>query len=636
MKNKEQRAQGDCPSDNSPTPSMRQGWSDAARVFSLGQAIKETRRAVRCSRPLFAYYYSYRHRLLLLALLSPVKSIAPLLTPSIMQLLIDKAYPARDFRLLAFLCAALLALDAISTALAVASGYLSTYIQSLLQCKLSLRVFNAIQRLPQSYREEHGAGMFLVRAGGDVQVIAQSITRVLPQIAAIAFTFIVAVPLMMRLSVGITLIILAVVPINYLITVHLTSRVMNLNEAAKKMAEELTTVTSENIEGATIARLFSLNRLRRKRLGRLLRERLRITFTTWRTGTFWGGLSSSVRGIWGATLLCVGWYLVFCNRLQLGQAVALGMYINILTRPFEQLATLYQSLLMDSVAARRLLEIFDVSQTARHDEAYSMLTSPPQSYEFRNLSFAYRDRRFCLHDIDLRLQAGRMVAVIGPSGAGKSTLIRILCGLDDRYQGRFLVDGRDFRKISRDSYLRHVSLVPQTNFFFSGSIRDNLPGNGSTSVRRLQECAAILGLDTTINSTSAGFDTKLGWEGIRLSAGQYQKLAALRAILKDASILLLDELTASMDIESERKLLQGIVALRRPDCLTLLVTHHISITTEPWVDEIIVLVDGRIVERGSCAELREKCGFYHHWLSLSKGIPSENPLRLDELWRQEH
>jgi ABC-type multidrug transport system fused ATPase/permease subunit len=164
-------------------------------------------------------------------------------------------------------------------------------------------------------------------------------------------------------------------------------------------------------------------------------------------------------------------------------------------------------------------------------------------------------------------------------------------------------------------------LVPQTTFFFSDSIRDNLcSGNGSISAESLQKYVNILGLDEVIASAPEGYDMMLGSEGIRLSAGQYQKLAALRAILKDASVLLLDEVSSSMDIESERKLLRGIVELRTRGCVTLLVTHHIAITTEPWIDQIVVMINGRIVERGSCAELHEKRGYYHHWLSLNKNM----------------
>lgn len=602
--------------------------------LALGRIISEAKRAICAIRRLSSYYYPYRYRLVLLALLSPTKSIRLLLSPVLMQLVIDKAYPARDFGLLGILCVSLFVLQVISNALSVASEYIVTYVRSLLQHKLSLRIFSAIQRLPQSYREEHAASMFLIRAVDDVQSIAQGMTQLLPQLATIVFTFLVAAVMMMRLNVGITLIILAVVPINYLITACVTSRLMNLNEQARKMVEEVATYTSETVEGATIANIFSLHKLRFRRLKQILRERLCNTFMAWRTGSFWWALSNLVQAIWGTILLGGGWYLVFTDRLKLGEAVALGMYINVLTQPFQQLGTLYQTLLLDSVAARRVYEILDACQTQNQRRPQTVLTSPPCTYELCNLCFGYKQGQLCLDNLNLSLQTGKTVAVIGPSGAGKSTLIRILAGLDDRYQGRFLVDGHDLRDINRESYLRYISLVPQTNFFFSGTIHENLPGNGTLSSGRLHQYAATIGLDTAINATPSGFDTKLGWEGIRFSAGQYQKLAALRAILKDASVLLLDEVTASMDIESERKLMQGIDTLRPRNCLTLVVTHHITITTEPWIDEIVVLVDGRIVEKGSCTELWEKRGLYHHWLSLSQDAFSRRAGLIDELVKE--
>ncbi|MBW7991006.1 MAG: ABC transporter ATP-binding protein [Planctomycetes bacterium] len=629
-------ADGDDPSDNVKVAALQQERFGVRMVSALRRTIAETKGAIACIRAVAIYCYSYKYRFLLLALLSPILSIPPLLTPLIMQLLIDKAYPARDFRLFGWLCAALLALRMVPSLLISVSGYLSKYIENMLQYKLCFRVFNAIQRLPQSYLEEHGSGMFLERATRDVGSVARSITQLVPQIVTIAFTFLAAIFLMLRLDVGITLLILAIVPVNFLITARLARRLRSFREAERATDEKITTFTSETIEGTMIARLFYLSRFRRKRLKQLLREHLRIVFATWRASMFWGQLSSLISITWGMVLLCGGWYLVFTNRLQLGEAVALGMYVNIVVRPFEQLAKIYELLMTSSVSARRILEILNARHSAVQGGTPKTLVKPPSQFELHKISFAYKEGRTCLCDLDLCLKAGRTVAVVGPSGAGKSTLIRILSGLDNRYQGRFLVDGYDFREINHDSYLHHVSLVPQTTFFFSDSIRNNLcSGNGSISTESLQKYASILGLDEMISSTPEGYDTKLGSDGIRLSAGQYQKLAAFRAILKDASILLLDEVTSSMDIESERKLLQGIIALRTPGCVTLLVTHNIAITTEPWIDEVVILVNGRIAERGSCAELREKRGFYHHWLSLDKGISLDRAILVDELSRHE-
>ena len=567
----------------------------------------------------------------MLSLLSPVTTVASLVSPWLTQLLIDKAYPSRDFVLFGWLCATMLGMSLLSRTLSVISKYHATYVRAFIEYKLSFRVFAAIHRMPQSYREQCGPGVFLVRAGRDVQAVAMSVTQRLPDIVTTVFTFLVAIPLMTKISPGIAAIVLALVPINYLITAHLTGRTVHLSMTAFAVSEKIATYTQETIAGATLCRIFALARMRRKQLAKLLRERLGVAFNLWRTNTIWGELAGLVNTLWSTALLCGGWYLVFTDRLLLGQAVALSMYISVLKRPFEQLALLYQSLLSDSVAARRLLEILDAGQAPAQLTQQKILKVPPRHYELRNLSFGYTEQRLCLRNVNLNLWAGQTIAVIGPTGGGKSTLLRILCGLEERYRGQIIVDGHDLNGIDRNSYLHHVSWVPQSTFFFSESIRSNLPGNGSIVEADLRECASALGLDAVIDAMPEGFDTKLGGSGVGLSDGQYQKLAVLRAVLKDATVLLLDEVTASLDIESERKLLQGVLALRRPGCLTVLVTHHIPITLEPWIDEIVVLVNGRVAEKGSSKQLREKGGFYHHWLDICRdatqdsGTPEPQP-----------
>lgn len=580
----------------------------------------ETRRAVGCVWSVARYCYAYRFRVLLLALLSPILAVPPLVTPLVMQEMIDKAYPARDLRLFGWLCLAFAFLGVLPVFCKAVAGYLTTYVQTLTRYKLSIRILNAILRLPQWYREEHDPGMLLERSTRDVCSVTQNLMKLVPELVTIVITFLAVIPLMFRLNMRIALFALAIVPVNYLITICLSRRLIRLQEASRKIDEKITSFTSETIAGVMIARIFLLNRRRRKRLKELLRDHLRLTFASWRTSTFWGVCGGLISIAWGLVFICGGWYLVFTDRLQLGQAVALGMYVRVLAQPFSELGRVYESLMTDSVAARRVLEILHQRPSWTPGRTQKVLKGPPVCFELHGVSFGYRQDCRCLHDVDLQLQSGQTVAIVGPSGAGKSTLMRILSGMDDRYDGRFLVDGQDFRAIDPDSYLRYVSLVPQTTFFFSDSIRDNLcAGDGMVSSTHLQAFANTLGLMEVIAAAPDGYDTKLGSEGIRLSAGQYQKLAVLRAILKHASILLLDEVTSSMDIESERQLLRGVVALRPPGCVTLLVTHHIDITCEPWIDTILVMRDGRIVERGSCAQLQEKSGFYCRWLTLSKG-----------------
>ena len=457
--------------------------------------------------------------------------------------------------------------------------------------------------------------MFLERAIHDVRSIMQSITQVIPQIVAIGFTFLVAIALMFRLTPSIALLVLAVIPFNYVVTVLLSRKLRSLYQTNRAIDEKITTFTAETVEGTITSRLFSLNRSRRKKLKELFRNSLHTKFATWRATVFWGQLNNVFTVGWGLVLFCGGWYMVFSNRLQLGEVVALGMYITVLTRPFRQLANIYQSLMTSSVSAERVLDLLNEYHRIQDVETGIVLKQPPQRFELRKVSFEYKEGSPCLCNLDVCLQSGETIAIVGPSGGGKSSLIRLLSGLDDRYSGEFLVNGYDFRKLNRNSYLRHVSLVPQNIFFFNDSIRDNLgTENAPISQDILGEYAMILGVDEIISSTPKGYDTKLGVDGVRFSSGQYQKLATLRACLKNASLLLLDEATSSVDIESERKLLKGIAKLRPRECVTVLVTHHIHLTTGPWFDRIIVVVNGRIVEMGSSEQLCEKQGCYYKWL----------------------
>jgi len=582
------------------------------------RTLSEMRSALGCIRAVTDYGHPCRMRMIALAVMEPLKSLSVLLTPLITQLVIDQAYPSRNLLLLLALFAAKMGLEVVDNVIAIASGYLETYLASLLQYRLSLRVCDAILHMPLSYREEHASGMLLERANADVAGIVSTVVQLMPQIATITFTFVVAAVLMMKISIGVSLIILLVVPLNYWITTRMTRRLVALNIQARALAERLTTFTSEMIEGATITQVFCWTRARRRKCAALLRTHLVTRFALWRTRIFWGRFNTLVNGAWGVVLLCGGWYLVFTNHLQLGQAVALGMYASILWQPFRQLERLYESILSNSVSSQRVLEILDERQPAASTIQRATCRVAPRCLRLRDLSFGYQRGRPCLQGINLELRAGQTIAIVGPSGAGKSTLLRILCGLDDRYAGEFLVDGQEFRGIRPDSYFRHTALVPQNNVFFSESIRDNLLCDGMVSEERLQKYVEILGLTQVIATSPQGYETKLGWQGIRLSAGQYQKLAVLRALLKPASILLLDEITSSMDIESERQLLQGIAVLRSPKCLALLVTHHILVTAESWIDQIIVLDGGRVQEVGSCEELLGRRGLYFQWVSHAR------------------
>jgi ABC-type multidrug transport system fused ATPase/permease subunit len=342
-----------------------------------------------------------------------------------------------------------------------------------------------------------------------------------------------------------------------------------------------------------------------------------MSFSIWRVQLIYGRMSWAVSYFWGILLTFGGWYLVFQDRLTLGDAVALGMYIPLLLRPAQQLLGLYQSLIASSVPAQRVTEVLDEARKTNMVSAHDGFRLT-EGVRLQGVRFAYRDNAWCLNNISLDLKFGETVVIVGATGSGKTTLMRLLAGMFDTYEGDILADGVPLSSIRTSSYQANVAMVMADNFFFSGSIMENMRMAGpKIEESQVREAAKILALDKWLESLPNGYDTRLGVGGIRLSSGQTQKIAVLRALLKKPRLLLLDELTSAMDVESERRILDGLQVLRPTANMTILTTHRLALTREPWVNKIVVLDNGAVVEQGSIDELYTRNGEYRRLMELA-------------------
>jgi ABC-type bacteriocin/lantibiotic exporter with double-glycine peptidase domain len=235
-----------------------------------------------------------------------------------------------------------------------------------------------------------------------------------------------------------------------------------------------------------------------------------------------------------------------------------------------------------------------------------------------HVTFSYPESNWELKDLSLDLRVGTSTVVIGATGSGKTTLLRLLAGTYDTYQGDIRADRVSLKDADLTSYLQNVAMVMPENFFFSGSIMENMMiARPHLTEDDVKHTAQTLGLHEWLESLSHGYDTLLGVGGIRLSSGQMQKISVLRALLKEPTILLLDEITSAMDVESERKVLDGLVALRPNDCITVITTHRLTLAAEPWVDHIVVLDDGVVREQGPPKQLYDTHGKYYELMNLA-------------------
>lgn len=559
----------------------------------------------------------YRWQLIFLSLLAVGLSSQSLITPQLTRHIIDVAYPARNLRLFWIISGIMVAVNIASAVIHGVHGYLSTYINNIIGFRIRMRVFQALSHLPVAYVERHNTGMFLERCSNDSDVTAEMLANIVPQIASLMLTTGITIALMLKISIKVTALIMACVPIYSVISIILATKLRRWEKQMRQKAEELSTLTVEAIQGVPTAKVFGAQKWLRANYKKLLRDKIAIVFGIWRTQLTYGRLGWAVTYGWGVVLTCGVWYLVFKDRLLLGESVALGMYIPLLLRPADAAISIYKSLMSSSVSAQRIDEVIKAAAEHKVRSTHANLATL-NKLQMRKVSFAYPDRPPCLQNISLDLKRGETVVIMGHTGSGKTTLLRLLAGMYDCTEGRIIVDGHDLSEINLDDYQAKVAMVMPENFFFSWTLLENmLIAAPDADEKKVRHIAEVLGIDKWIQALPDGYNSRFGAEGVRLSSGQMQKVALMRALLKKPRLLLLDEVTSAMDIESERQILDGLNALCPAECVTVMTTHRLRITMEPWIDRIVVLSNGRIIENGSAPDLYTYKGEYRRLMELS-------------------
>jgi ATP-binding cassette subfamily B protein len=267
----------------------------------------------------------------------------------------------------------------------------------------------------------------------------------------------------------------------------------------------------------------------------------------------------------------------------------------------------------------RVFEILDRAPRLVAPPGAPPLPSGNGQVELRDVNFGYDGDRAVLRDIDLRVEAGRTVALVGPTGSGKSTLVMLIPRLYDVSSGSVLVDGADVRDVEVGSLRREVAFVSDDPFLFSASVRDNIAyARSDASDDEVLDAARRAGAEEFIEALPDGYDTMIGERGYTLSGGQRQRVAIARALLKDPRILILDDATSSVDATTESRITRALHELTR-DRTTFIIAHRLS--TIALADEIVVLEEGRIVAHGTHDELLETSDLYRE--IAEKGLPDQ-------------
>jgi ABC-type multidrug transport system fused ATPase/permease subunit len=380
-----------------------------------------------------------------------------------------------------------------------------------------------------------------------------------------------------------------------------------LRDVQQKMAD-VATVAEENIVGVHVVKSFAQEGAEQRKFERRSEDVFGLSVRANRQRAFYVPMLSFLPLLAQAAILLVGGRMVAHGTLSVGSFVRFNLFLAMLVMPLRSLGMWIGQAQRATASGERIFQVIDEPEEIGDAAGAGELPDGPGRVTFAGVTFGYDHARPVLHDIDLDLEAGTVVALIGHTGAGKTSLASLIPRFYDVQHGSLSIDGADVRNVTLASLRREIGVIAQDPFLFSATVRENIAfGQPDATDDDVMRAAQLAQASEFIETLPEGYDTVIGERGITLSGGQRQRIAIARALVVDPRILILDDATASVDATTEAKIREGLREAMR-DRTTIIIAHRLS--TIALADEIVVLDDGRIVARGSQEELAESNDVY--------------------------
>lgn len=596
-----------------PMMGMRPGGGPMG-MLQQGEKSKDARGTL-----LRLWRYMRRQRLALAAVaaLVVVAMVADLMGPYLMGVAIDRYINSRDLPGLARLAGLMVAMYVVAAAAMWLQIYMMVGVAQRAVRDIRTDLFARMQALPLRFFDQRSHGELMSRLTNDVDNVSNILANGVSQLMASLLGIVVVIVMMFALNTRLAVVSLLVAPLTYVATNLVASHTRQRFRETQQTLGELNGIIEETITGERTVKAFVREAATIEQFGQVNGRLRQVALRARVLAGFMGPVMNMVNHIGLAVVVCAGGWMAVQGLATVGVIAAFVSYSGRLGRPLAQIAQLFASIQSALAGAERVFELMDEEPEADAPDARP-LDHVQGDVILDRVCFGYEPGVPVLKDVSLRAKAGQMVALVGPTGAGKTTIANLLTRFYDVNGGAIRIDGRDVRAVRKDDLRRKLGLVLQDNFLFADTVMENIRyGRLDASDDEVIAAATLANADPFIRRLPEGYQTQLSERGSNLSQGQRQLLAIARAILSDPDILILDEATSNVDTRTEKHLQEALMRLMAGRT-SFVIAHRLSTIRD--ADQVLVIHNGEIIERGTHEGLLAQRGFYYQlYTSQFKG-----------------
>ena len=481
---------------------------------------------------------------------------------------------------------------------------------------LRTKVYDKLAHMHLGYFHDMQTGDLMSRVVNDTRDFELLYAHMIPESITNIVTFLGVLIILLTINPKLALITCAPIPLILISGIIFAKKVRPFFRISQQKMGELNGKLQDNLSGTHEIQAFGREEYETGRVNEKNFEHVKAMLQALKVSAVFHPSVEFISSIGTVLVVAFGGYLAYAEGLQVEDIVAFLLYLSLFYQPITGLANLVENMQQSLSGAERVITILDAPNEIEDRPGAVDLTDVKGEITFEHVCFSYVEGIPVLNDVSFTCKPGEMLALVGPTGVGKTTITELLSRFYEPDSGRILIDGQDIQNITVKSLRQNISTVLQDTFLFNGTIAENISyARPEATMEEIKEAAKAANIDQEIEAMPDGYNTVTGERGVKLSGGQKQRIAIARAILRRSPIIVLDEATAAVDVETEQKIRNAINSLAGKRTI-IAIAHRLS--TIRTAEQILVIEEGTVTERGTHDELVALGGEYAHMNEIQK------------------